>query len=65
MIGIEFDVENQYNNFLNDLFENINLNDFEINITEDEIYYNNQNLDFDKLYTKALLKKIFILFLLT
>ena len=43
LIGIEFERQNEWNNFLNDLFENINLNHFKINISEDEIYYNNQN----------------------
>ncbi len=64
MIGIEFERPNECNNFLNDLFENINLSNFKINISEDEIYYNNQNICFDKVYVKGKFKSnIYIVFL--
>ena len=64
MIGIEFKKSNEHDNFLNYLFENIDLNDYEIDITEDEMYYDNQNIHFDKLYNEGKFKSgIYVIFI--
>lgn len=64
MIGIEFERENAHDNFLNELFYDIDLNNFVVDISEDEVYYNDYNLETDKIYQNGEFKSgSYILFI--
>jgi hypothetical protein len=43
MIGITFKLKNEYNNFLSKIFDNIGVDNFKWNITDNEIIYKDEN----------------------